>query len=286
MAQIKSWSTAAASNNAVSPDGFPENMSASGVNNSSREVMAAVRTWYDDYEWRDWGHTVTRTGNTTFTVPTDVTAIYTANRPIRCTDSSTLYGIVASSSYSNPTTTVTVALDSGNLSASLTAVAVGFKETGDPIHVNSLRGVLPIANGGTGQSTGWATFTPTVTLVGGAGNTVPVYTTNSGRSTRIGNTIHAKVLLSGDGGAEGAGTGVLHVLLPVAVGASAVSVRYVIGRIINNASIYVLTGAISAGETTIALGYFPTATTHADVTGAEQNNATRSIEIDCFYEVD
>lgn len=125
MSNISAWSTTAASNNSESPDGFKENMYPSQVNDSARELMASVRTWYEDAEWRDWGHTVTRTGNTTFTIAADVTAIYTPFRPIRCADSATLYGYVVSSSYSNPNTTVTVTLDSGNLSASLTAVALG-----------------------------------------------------------------------------------------------------------------------------------------------------------------
>lgn len=40
---IEDWSTTAASNNSTPPDGFPENMAASAVNNSARELMAQVR---------------------------------------------------------------------------------------------------------------------------------------------------------------------------------------------------------------------------------------------------
>lgn len=47
MSAIETWSTSAASNNSVSPDGFPENMAPSGVNNSAREVMASLKTWHD-----------------------------------------------------------------------------------------------------------------------------------------------------------------------------------------------------------------------------------------------
>lgn len=46
MADVSAWSTTASSNNSVSPDGFPENMAPSGVNDSAREVMAAVARWY------------------------------------------------------------------------------------------------------------------------------------------------------------------------------------------------------------------------------------------------
>lgn len=124
MSAIKTWSTSAASNNAAPPDGFPENMAPSAVNDAMREVMAQVKTWYDDAEWRDLGHTVSYASATSFTIAADVTAIYTAGRRLRCADAGTLYGIVAASSYSAPDTTVTVVLDSGALSASLSAVAV------------------------------------------------------------------------------------------------------------------------------------------------------------------
>ena len=125
MTNISEWSTTAASNNSASPDGFPEGMAPSGVNNSAREVMAAVRAYYEDAEWRDLGHTVAYATTTTFTIATDLTTTYHAGRFIRCADASTLYGHIVSSSYGAPNTTVTVKLITGNLSAGLTAVALG-----------------------------------------------------------------------------------------------------------------------------------------------------------------
>jgi len=132
MSDIKSWSTTAASNNSAAPDGFPEGMAPNGLNDSSRELMASVRTWYEDAEWRDFGDTPTRTGNTTFTVPGDQTGVYKVGRRVRCADSSTLYGVITASVYST-VTTVTLTLDSGNLSASLTGVSVGLNLSNDPI---------------------------------------------------------------------------------------------------------------------------------------------------------
>lgn len=125
MSAISTWSTTAADNDSASPDGFKEGMAPSGVNNSAREVMAQVRAKWEDAEWFDYGHTVTYSSATEFTIASDVTSIYATNRRIKCTDSSTLYGYVTNSTYSSPNTTVTVSLDSGNLSASLSAVAVG-----------------------------------------------------------------------------------------------------------------------------------------------------------------
>lgn len=48
MSEVNSWSTTAASNNSASPDGFPEGMAPSGVNDSMREVMAALAKYRSD----------------------------------------------------------------------------------------------------------------------------------------------------------------------------------------------------------------------------------------------
>lgn len=125
MSNISTWSTTAASNNAASPNGFPENMLPSGVNDSARAVMAAVRAWYEDAEWPNLGHTPVFVSTTSFTIATDVTATYHVGRRLKLTDATTLYGTIATSTYSSPNTTITVTLDSGVLSASLSAVAVG-----------------------------------------------------------------------------------------------------------------------------------------------------------------
>lgn len=122
---IKDWSTTAASNNSASPNGFPEGMSPSGVNDSAREMMATLRAWYEAAQWINLGHTPTRTSGTAFTVATDLTATYAAGRRLQCNDGSTLYGVITSSSYSAPNTTVNVTMDSGSLTTSLSGVAVG-----------------------------------------------------------------------------------------------------------------------------------------------------------------
>ena len=132
---VKSWSSTLASNQPDGSDAF------SNIADDLRAIQAAVRAWYEGVGWKDLGHTPTRTGNTTFTVTGDQTSFYTANLPIKCTDSTTLYGYVVSSAYTS-LTTVTVALDSGNLSASLTAVAVGYDNQNGLIR----HGVTPAAD--------------------------------------------------------------------------------------------------------------------------------------------
>lgn len=128
---IKNWSTTAGSNTSVGGVSIAEGMAPSNVNNAMRATNAAVREWFENADWIDFGHTVTYASATTFTIAADVTSIYHANRRIRATDSSTLYGTIVSSNFSSPNTTVTVTFDAGSLSASLSAVAVGATATND-----------------------------------------------------------------------------------------------------------------------------------------------------------
>lgn len=122
---VEAWSTVAASNNASPPNGAPEGMAPSAVNDTIRQIMASVRAQLEDGQWFNWGHAPTRVDGDTFTVASDLTAIYHAGRRLKVTGSATGYCTVASSSYSSPNTTVNVTMDSGNLPATLTAVHVG-----------------------------------------------------------------------------------------------------------------------------------------------------------------
>ena len=55
MSKISTWSTTADDNNAAVPNGFPESMLPSGVNNSAREVLAADRVAWNTKEWFEVG---------------------------------------------------------------------------------------------------------------------------------------------------------------------------------------------------------------------------------------
>lgn len=48
MSEVHAWSTTAASNNSASPNGWPEGMAPSGVNDSARENMAAIAKYRSD----------------------------------------------------------------------------------------------------------------------------------------------------------------------------------------------------------------------------------------------
>jgi len=129
MTGIELYSTTAANNNSAVPNGWPEGMAPSGVNDAARQMMAAIRTWYEDAQWINWGDTTVYVAATQFKIAgSDVTARYNVGRRVRAVGSSTgtIYGIITVSAFSTDTT-VTVAWDSGTLSnETLTIRTVSF----------------------------------------------------------------------------------------------------------------------------------------------------------------
>ncbi len=153
--------------------------------------------------------------------------------------------------------------------------------------VSLFRGGILLENSGQSTLSNYTegTFTPTVTLVGGAGNTVPVYSTNTGRYTRIGNRVFVDVYLTGDGGAEGAGTGVFSVALPVVASASNPTSYFPAGFFANGTAEDPLWGQIVGSGSVIDFAYEDVLNNFTVMTGAEQNNATRTVRLKFFYEV-
>ena len=132
---IEQWSTTAASNNNASPNGWPENMSSAGLNDTGRMMMAAVAKAYQslatyastnpNFEWLDlsYGKTITRVSDTQITVGSyDCTSWATANRRIRIINASTTAdGFIVSSSFST-NTTINVLMDGGTVPTTPTKV--------------------------------------------------------------------------------------------------------------------------------------------------------------------
>jgi hypothetical protein len=100
-------------------------MAPAAVNNTARQMMADLRESFEVLPWFDLGHTPTRIDNDTITIPTDLTATYTANRRIKLVGATTGYGTISSVSYSAPDTTINITMDSGNVPASLSTVSLG-----------------------------------------------------------------------------------------------------------------------------------------------------------------
>lgn len=164
---IKDWSTTPANNNfSVLSGGCPENWAPSQVNNVLRIQMANHKTQWLDAEWFDHGDSgLSRASNTSFKITGDVTAEYLAGRRVKCNDATTLYGVVSSSSYLAPDTTVNVTMDSGTLSTSLTAVALGILKPTN-IAIPALSGLPSLGVGGASSLSGAVVMKTTLNVEG------------------------------------------------------------------------------------------------------------------------
>lgn len=129
MSNISEWKDTAASNSAASPNGFPEGMAPSGVNDSARELMAAVRRQWEDSQWFNFGINPTlkiqnkiKFASSSYTI----TDIFEVGRRVRVvSNNATVYGKVATVSSSSSARLVGVTLDSGTITSTVTQVDVG-----------------------------------------------------------------------------------------------------------------------------------------------------------------
>lgn len=121
------WSTTPANNaTAATAINWAEGQPPSSVNDSARQMMADVATWYQSGpEWLNYGLTPTYVSATQFTVTGNQTSTYAVGRRVKAfVTAGTIYGTVSSSVYSS-LTTVTVAWDSGSLDSGVSEVDVG-----------------------------------------------------------------------------------------------------------------------------------------------------------------
>ena len=129
------YDTTAANNTATGTGSVSvaEGMLPSNINNAFRDIMADIRQHYNNAEWIEYGdaagtYTATYASSTSFTIDgSNVTAIYHAGRRVKVTATTpgTIYGTIASTSFST-NTTVTVVWDSGSLSdEAITSVYIG-----------------------------------------------------------------------------------------------------------------------------------------------------------------
>lgn len=140
---ISSYSTTAASNNSAVPNGWPEGMAPSGVNDCGRQMMADIRSWYEDAEWITWGDTTVYVSGTSFKISgSDVTVRYSVGRRVRAVGSSTgtIYGKILTSAFSTDTT-LTAAWDSGSLSNETLTISIAANKgstTGRSVDLDAL----------------------------------------------------------------------------------------------------------------------------------------------------
>ncbi len=106
-------------------------MSPSDVNNALREFAKDIRTVWNDKEWfllgdGDGTTTFTRASATSITVAANITSTYHVGRRVKVIGSNTgtIFGKIATSSFSSPNTTVTFVFDSGSINSGDTTVQV------------------------------------------------------------------------------------------------------------------------------------------------------------------
>ena len=130
---IKDYNTTQADNTTLNTINVAEGMLPSSLNNAIRALMKNTRDWFNDSKWVEYGDgsgaaTYAYVSATSFTVAgSDVTSQYHTGRRIKITAPTpgTIYGTIASSSFSTDTT-VNVTWDSGSLSSeALTNVYIG-----------------------------------------------------------------------------------------------------------------------------------------------------------------
>lgn len=116
---IESYSTTAANNSASPPNGWPEGMAPSAVNDTGRQMMADIRAWYEQPEWINFGYAHAYAGGTSFTIGggIDRTATYHVGRRVKAVGAltGTIHGTITAAGYSAPTNTITVSWDAGAL---------------------------------------------------------------------------------------------------------------------------------------------------------------------------
>lgn len=120
MSKVGLWSVTPGNNNSTPPDGWPEGQAPSTVNDCAREMMAQIRAYINDVQYVDLGNTPSFLTATTFSMQTADATNFAVGRRVKLFDNTTLYGTIDSVSA----TFVSVRLDSGALTASLSSVAL------------------------------------------------------------------------------------------------------------------------------------------------------------------
>jgi hypothetical protein len=128
---VSSYSTTASSNTAINGVNISEGMSPSDVNNAIREQLADVRSVWNDKEWFLLGDgngstTFTRASASSVTISSNITSAYHVGRRVKVIGSNTgtIFGKIATSSFSSPNTTLAFTFDSGSISSGDSTVAV------------------------------------------------------------------------------------------------------------------------------------------------------------------
>lgn len=129
-----------------------------------------------------------------------------------------------------------------------------------------------------------SSYTPVVTVTGAG--TAPTYIVNLGTFTKIGRVVFFQISLSGNGGTAGAGGGAVTISIPYLTSASQNVIIATAGQSVNGAQEHLLYAQMNASSSTFTIKYQANANQTVNLTGADQDNATRSIYMNCKYITD
>jgi len=122
---VKDYSTTASSNTAINGININTGMPPSNVDNALRQYGKDIRDVWNDKEWfilgdGDGSTTFNRASATSVTVASNITVTHHVGRRIKLygANTGTIYGKIATSSYSSPNTTLAFTFDSGSIHAS------------------------------------------------------------------------------------------------------------------------------------------------------------------------
>lgn len=204
------WSTAAGSNNAATPDGWPEGQLPSTVNDCAREMMASIRTAALDFQFIDQDYSPTFLTALSFSVPGNKTSAIQIGRRLKLFDATAgvqqiIYATVSSVSFT-AVTTIHVITDSGSLTSSLSSFGLSIiSNLNNGLPRDSDMTVSSLAVGGNMSISGAAvllgpvTCAQTLSVSGAAavGSTLSVSATATASVFVAGNTAKAYVSFAG-----------------------------------------------------------------------------------------
>ncbi|CAE6712579.1 hypothetical protein R75461_01126 [Paraburkholderia nemoris] len=190
------WSTTPASNASAGAIDWAEGQPPSTVNDSARQMMADVATWFQSPEWLNYGLTPTYVSATQYTLVGNQTAIHSVGRRVRATvTAGTIYGTISASAFTS-LTAVTVAWDSGSLDSGVSEVDVGILNPVNPsvstlpqltLSGNSISGSLFFTASGYMPSIRSNNAAARLEFVNSANSSYMMLVDNSGNLTAFGN---------------------------------------------------------------------------------------------------
>lgn len=203
---VKHWSPVAAENANAGGIDLAEGMNPNAVNDGLRQILADLRTFFEEGGWMDWGHACSYAGPSAFAVPGDLRAVYHVNRRVRAQGvaTGTIHGTITAATFVGPHTTVGVQWPPGSaLQNEALAVALGPPATGWPA----------AAVGHPGTVKAWIRFSPKTGAIAASYNVTAISTSGAGLWTitfdrDMGNTAYLVIGSAGNFAGDNAFWGV------------------------------------------------------------------------------